>query len=152
MELLTEYIDAYLTTLKYLDEVVSEPAEEFDLSFEQYLIMRSIAEHEGMTLTDFVEIRHVTRAAVSRQIKMLLKKGFIYQKVDDNDRRRQFLHLTTRGREVESVVRARVERRFDGWVEAFGEEKARIVLDFIHQFESKVVSKTKAKIQARNLG
>ena len=55
MELLSQYIDAYLSTLKYLDEVVSEPAADYGLSFEQYLIMHSIADQDGLTLTDVVE-------------------------------------------------------------------------------------------------
>lgn len=113
MELLSEYIDAYLSTLKYLDEVVSEPAADYGLSFEQYLIMHSIAQQDGLTLTDVVERRHVTRAAVSRQIKMLLKKEFIYQEPDTADRRRMLLHLTVTGREVEAIVTKRVENRFD---------------------------------------
>lgn len=151
MELLSEYIDAYLSTLKYLDEVVSEPAADYGLSFEQYLIMHSIAQQDGLTLTDVVERRHVTRAAVSRQIKMLLKKEFIYQEPDTADRRRMLLHLTVTGREVEAIVTKRVENRFDGWVQAFGEEQAHKVLAFIRQFDDKVMSKTKAKIKARNL-
>lgn len=124
MELLSQYIDAYLSTLKYLDEVVSEPAADYGLSFEQYLIMHSIADQDGLTLTDVVERRHVTRAAVSRQIKMLLKKEFIYQEPDEMDRRRMLLHLTEAGADVERIVTKRVENRFDGWVESFGEDKA----------------------------
>jgi DNA-binding MarR family transcriptional regulator len=151
MELLDDYIDAYLSTLKYLDEVVSEPAAEFDLSFEQYLILHSVAQNGNMTLTDFVEKRHVTRAAISRQIKMLIKKDYIWQEPDELDRRKLFLHLTSRGREVEKIVRERVERRFDGWVEAFGEDTAVKVLDFIRDFDKKVVAKTKAKVKARHL-
>lgn len=151
MELLTEYVEAYLSTLKYLDEVVSEPAAEFGVSFEQYLIMHSIAQQDGITLTDIVDRRHVTRAAVSRQIKMLLKKEYVYQTPDDTDSRRMLLHLTDAGVEVETVVTGRVERRFDGWLETFGEEKALKVLEFIRQFDERVVSKTKAKVKARNL-
>ncbi|MCT0957086.1 MarR family transcriptional regulator [Weissella cibaria] len=151
MELLSQYIDAYLSTLKYLDEVVSEPAADYGLSFEQYLIMHSIADQDGLTLTDVVERRHVTRAAVSRQIKMLLKKEFIYQEPDEMDRRRMLLHLTEAGADVERIVTKRVETRFDGWVESFGEDKAHKVLAFIRQFDDKVVSKTKAKVKARNL-
>ncbi|MGY4842686.1 MarR family winged helix-turn-helix transcriptional regulator [Weissella cibaria] len=151
MELLSQYIDAYLSTLKYLDEVVSEPAADYGLSFEQYLIMHSIADQDGLTLTDVVERRHVTRAAVSRQIKMLLKKEFIYQEPDEMDRRRMLLHLTEAGVDVERIVTKRVENRFDGWVESFGEDKAHKVLAFIRQFDDKVVSKTKAKVKARNL-
>lgn len=151
MALLSQYVDAYLSTLKYLDEVVSEPAADYGLSFEQYLIMHSVAQQDGITLTDVVERRHVTRAAVSRQIKMLLKKGYLFQEPDIMDRRRMLLHLTPVGKQVEIVVSKRVERRFDGWLEAFGEDQAHRVLAFIRQFDDKVVSKTRAKIKARQL-
>ncbi len=143
--LLNEYINAYLATLKYLDEVISEPADEYGLSFEQYLIMHSIAECDGITLTDIVASRHVTRAAVSRQIKMLLKKEYVYQEADAKDRRRMLLHLTEGGLAIEEIVTQRVTDCFDGWVEAFGEERARDILQFIQRFDEKVVSKSRAK-------
>lgn len=43
-ELLKEAIDVYLSSLKYLDNFVSEPATKYGLSFEQYLILHTIAE------------------------------------------------------------------------------------------------------------
>ena len=105
MQLLDDYIDAYISTLKYLDEVVSEPAAEYGLSFEQYLIMHAIAEsYDDITLTDIVEKRKVTRAAISRQIKMLMKKEYVYQETDCHDRRRQILRLTNEGKVVCEVV------------------------------------------------
>ncbi|WP_419155217.1 MarR family winged helix-turn-helix transcriptional regulator [Weissella minor] len=149
MELLNEYIDAYLSTLKYLDEVISEPADEYGLSFEQYLIMHNIAQKDGLTLSDIVDDRKVTRAAVSRQIKTLLKRDYVYQEPDEDDRRRMLLHLTETGIEIEKIVTGRVENRFEGWVEVFGSVKAREILDFIKMFDDKVVSKTKAKARGR---
>lgn len=68
MPLVAKYINAYLSTIKYLNEMVAVPAAQYGLSFEQYLIMQGIAQHDGLTLTDIVAKRQVTRAAVSRQI------------------------------------------------------------------------------------
>ncbi|WP_446002621.1 MarR family transcriptional regulator [Weissella viridescens] len=150
MDLLNEYIDAYLSTLKYLDEVISEPADEYELSFEQYLILHNIAQKDGLTLSDIVDNRSVTRAAVSRQIKMLLKRDYVYQEPDENDRRRMLLHLTEEGIEVEKVVTRRVETRFQGWVEVFGQTTAQNILEFIRTFDDKVVSKTKARSRGKN--
>ncbi|GAK31374.1 transcriptional regulator [Weissella oryzae SG25] len=152
MKLLNGYIDAYLTTVKYLDDVVSEPAMEFGLSFEQYLIMHSIANHQsGLTLTEVVESRNVTRAAISRQIKMLLKKQYIYQVHDRADRRRMLLYLTSEGTVVEKVVTMRVQHRFEGWVETFGEASAERGLRILKLIERKIVSKARARIKARQL-
>ncbi|WP_369473118.1 MarR family transcriptional regulator [Secundilactobacillus kimchicus] len=102
--LLDEYIDVYMTSLKYLDSFISEPAMAFKLSFEQYLIMHTIKESQNVTLVDIADSRKVTRSAISRQIKVLLGLEYIYQERDSNDRRRQYLRLTPRGDEIERVI------------------------------------------------
>ncbi|QBO35648.1 MarR family transcriptional regulator [Periweissella cryptocerci] len=133
-ELLEKYIDAYLSTLKYLDDFVSQTAIEYNLSFEQYLIIREIAQRDGLTMTDIVDERNVTRAAISRQIKMLLKRNYVYQEADANDRRRMLLHLTPDGKEAERIISKKVRERFNGWIDIFGQAKAEEILSFIQDF------------------
>lgn len=103
-QLLDEYIDVYIKSLKYLDTFVSEPAMEYNLSFEQYLILHDIAEKANVTLARIADKRGVTRSAISRQIKVLLNLDYIYQQRDEKDHRRQYLHLTPRGRQIEEIV------------------------------------------------
>lgn len=79
-DLLKEAIDVYLSSLKYLDNFVSEPATKYGLSFEQYLILHTIAEQDNVSLMDIASERRVTRSAISRQIKVLLQHDYIYQK------------------------------------------------------------------------
>lgn len=81
---------------------------------------------------------------------MLLKRDYVYQEPDENDRRRMLLHLTEEGVEVEKVVTRRVETRFQGWVEVFGQTTAQNILEFIRTFDDKVVSKTKARSRGKN--
>lgn len=138
MTLVKKYINAYLSTLKYLNDTVAEPAATYDLSFEQYLIMHSVAQHDGLTLTDIVAKRQVTRAAVSRQIKMLLRKQYIWQEPDEMDRRRQLLHLTQHGKQIEMLLTSRIETRFEGWLAALGEERSVDVLRFMTRFDDKI--------------
>lgn len=138
MTLVKKYINAYLSTLKYLNDTVAEPVAIYDLSFEQYLIMYSVAQHDGLTLTDIVAKRQVTRAAVSRQIKMLLRKQYIWQEPDVMDRRRQLLHLTQRGEQIEALLTERIEIRFEGWLVALGEERSVDVLQFMTRFNDKI--------------
>lgn len=133
-ELLEQYIDAYLVYLKYLGDLIAKTAGKFNLSFEQYLIIREIARRDRVTLTDIVDERNVTRAAVSHQIKMLLKRNYIYQEADANDRRRMILHLTPDGKEAERVISKRMRERFNGWIDAFGTERIEDVLEFILDF------------------
>lgn len=141
MPLVAKYINAYLSTIKYLNEMVAVPAAQYDLSFEQYLIMQGIAQHDGLTLTDIVAKRQVTRAAVSRQIRMLLRKQYIWQEADVTDRRRMLLHLTKRGQEVERELTDRIECRFDSWLISLGEERATEILEYMIKFDEKALTK-----------
>jgi DNA-binding MarR family transcriptional regulator len=141
MPLVAKYINAYLSTIKYLNEMVAVPAAQYDLSFEQYLIMQGIAQHDGLTLTDIVAKRQVTRAAVSRQIRMLLRKQYIWQEADVTDRRRMLLQLTKRGQEVERELTDRIECRFDSWLISLGEERATEILKYMIKFDEKALTK-----------
>lgn len=103
--------------------------------------MQGIAQHDGLTLTDIVAKRQVTRAAVSRQIRMLLRKQYIWQEADVTDRRRMLLHLTKRGQEVERELTDRIECRFDSWLISLGEERATEILKYMIKFDEKALTK-----------
>jgi DNA-binding MarR family transcriptional regulator len=87
-----------------------------------------------VTLARIADNRGVTRSAISRQIKVLLNLDYIYQQRDDKDHRRQYLHLTPRGRQIEEIVTQKASDRFTSWVNIFGQEKAESLLDFIKEF------------------
>ena len=132
--LLDAFIDVYMSSLKYLDEFVSEPAKAFHLSFEQYLILREITRNHNVTLMDIASKRQVTRSAISRQIKVLLKQGYLRQQPDENDRRRLYLIATDAGIRAERVIRQRINQRFQGWVDVYGNDRAHDILKFIQDF------------------
>lgn len=132
--LLDAFIDVYMSSLKYLDEFISEPAQAFHLSFEQYLILRKITQNAQVTLMDIASKRQVTRSAISRQIKVLLKAGYLQQQPDENDRRRLYLLVTPTGAKAERAIRQRINQRFQGWLDVYGDQRAREILDFIRDF------------------
>lgn len=132
--LLDAFIDVYMSSLKYLDEFISEPAQAFHLSFEQYLILREITQNDQVTLMDIASKRQVTRSAISRQIKVLLKAGYLQQQPDENDRRRLYLLVTPTGAKAERAIRQRIKQRFQGWLDVYGDQRAHEILDFIRDF------------------
>ena len=132
--LLDAFIDVKLSSLTYLDEFISEPAQAFHLSFEQYLILREITQNDQVTLMDIASKRQVTRSAISRQIKVLLKAGYLQQQPDENDRRRLYLLVTPTGAKAERAIRQRINQRFQGWLDVYGDQRAHEILDFIRDF------------------
>ncbi|GKQ42439.1 MarR family transcriptional regulator [Companilactobacillus sp. RD055328] len=137
--LLQEYIDIYVSAIKYIEDLVSKPTQEYGLSFEQFLILQEINTDSSISLKDIAAKRHVTRGAISRQAGVLIKNNYIKQEIDPEDRRRMILHLTETGRKVVDDLLPKIKTRFESWIDAFGEDKAREMLNLMNEFKQKVM-------------
>ena len=138
-QLLDKAINIYLTGLKGIESFISEPASEYNLSFEQFLILRKIINHPNIKLMDIAEQRQVTRSAVSRQLKVLFQQGYVEQKADPADRRRMFLVATKKGRDVERKIWQRINYRFANCVQIYGEERADQFLTLFEDFNQQII-------------
>lgn len=138
-QLLDKAINIYLTGLKGIESFISEPASEYNLSFEQFLILRKIINHPNIKLMDIVEQRQVTRSAVSRQLKVLFQQKYVEQKADPADRRRMFLVANKKGKDVESEIWQRINHRFANWVQIYGEDRADQFLILFEDFNQQII-------------
>lgn len=140
-QLLDEYIELYMSSIKYVEDLVSEPTKAYHLSFEQYLIMKEIAEDSSVSLIDIARKRRVTRGAISRQIRVLLKLDYITQEIDPNDRRRLILNLTPNGIATVHEINPKIHQRFASWVETFGIDNSKQMLALMNEFRHKIMAK-----------
>ncbi|WP_260160616.1 MarR family winged helix-turn-helix transcriptional regulator [Latilactobacillus curvatus] len=140
-QLLDEYVELYMSAIKYVEDLVSEPTQAYQLSFEQYLIMKEIADDNSVSLIDIAKKRGVTRGAISRQIRVLLKLDYITQEIDPDDRRRLILNLTPSGQKTVEELNPKIHNRFTSWMETFGEENAKQMLDLMNEFRHKIMVK-----------
>lgn len=138
-ELLDKAIDLYLSGLKNLGSFISEPSAEYALSFEQYLILKTIIKEPKIKLMDIAEERGVTRSAISRQLRPLLNNHYIKQEADPEDRRRMFLISTAEGEKVAEHINALVQKRFAKWVKVYGKDRGRELLDLLEDFNKQIV-------------
>ena len=138
-ELLKDYIDIYVSAIKYIEDLVSKPTQEYGLSFEQFLILQEINNDSSISLKDIAAKRRVTRGAISRQAGVLIKNNYIKQEIDPEDRRRMILHLTDTGKAAVDALLPKIKIRFDSWINAFGEDKARDMLNLMNEFKQKVM-------------
>nr|WP_233993392.1 MarR family transcriptional regulator [Latilactobacillus sakei] len=139
-QLLDEYVEIYMSAIKYVEDLVSQPTKAYKLSFEQFLIMKEIAEDSSVSLIDIAKKRGVTRGAISRQIRVLLKLDYISQSTDPSDRRRLILNLTPSGQQTVSELLPKVQERFSSWMMAFGKENAKQMLFLMNEFRQKVMA------------
>lgn len=138
-ELLNQAIDIYMSSLKGLEHFVSQPAARYSLSFEQYLILQEVVRSPGIKLMDIAEKRRVTRSAVSRQLRVLIRNDYIKQEPDQADRRKVSLAATPAGRAVAIKIERRISERFAKWVAVFGEERGRLLLQLLDEFNHQVI-------------
>ncbi|MBB1080311.1 MarR family transcriptional regulator [Limosilactobacillus sp. STM2_1] len=138
-QLLDKAINIYLTGLKGLESFISEPASEYNLSFEQFLILRMIISHPNIKLMDIAEQRQVTRSAVSRQLKILFRQAYVEQKADPADRRRMFLIATAKGVAVETKIWQKITQRFSKWVQIYGKDRADQFLTLFEDFNQQII-------------
>jgi DNA-binding MarR family transcriptional regulator len=71
-------------------------AEQFDLSVEQFHILRHIRRGQG-SVSELAEARNISRPAISQAVDILVHKGLITRTPDARDRRHVRLALTASG-------------------------------------------------------
>ncbi|QGG60188.1 MarR family winged helix-turn-helix transcriptional regulator [Loigolactobacillus bifermentans] len=139
--LLEKYINVYMSVFKYIGDLVSEPTKRYKLSFEQFLIMRDVENSEQVGMSDIAAKRGVTRAAISRQIKVMLDHHYLVQERDPIDRRRLYLRLTPEGKQVTTKINQAIRKVFEGWVDMLGSDKANDLLSIMEEVGEKIIRK-----------
>ncbi|WP_179394823.1 MarR family winged helix-turn-helix transcriptional regulator [Lacticaseibacillus absianus] len=140
-QLLQDYLRMYWQTFKKLDELIAEPMKADGLSFEQFLIMRDLAAGHELAVSEIAQRRGVTRAAISRQIKVLITRGMVVQERQMGDRRRLPLALTPAGAAVTARLNQQIEARFAYWVELLGEADARELLRLMERVGERIIQR-----------
>lgn len=141
-ELLTEFIGIYMSALKNLEKLISQPTSEFGISFEQWLIMAAVTKNKNekpLTMTEIAATRGVTKGAVARQLKPLFEREYLQQIQDAADRRRVLLVLTPKGQDIESVITLRVNKRFNEWLDIYGHDEGLDLLKTLHRLDDLIV-------------
>ncbi|PWF99754.1 MarR family winged helix-turn-helix transcriptional regulator [Levilactobacillus bambusae] len=138
-ELQAKFVDTYLHTFKYLGDAMSVGAEEHQISFEAYLLLHMIGEHDAqLTMAQIADIRGVSRSAIARQINTLLKKKFIQQLVNFDDRRVRYLKITSEGMAVDENITERNDAEFTRWLNVFGVNEAKAALGYVENFNDRL--------------
>lgn len=72
----------------------------FDISIDQWIVLRKIAEQPDATQADIAEAAFKDTASVTRIIEILVKKDYLDRTVHEVDRRRFHLRITRKGEEL----------------------------------------------------
>jgi DNA-binding MarR family transcriptional regulator len=69
-------------------------------------VIHFVGRHPHMTVSELLDILHITKQSLSRVLSELVDQGFITQRPGSRDRRQRLLELTSEGRRLEREVSA----------------------------------------------
>ncbi|MBR2277487.1 MAG: MarR family winged helix-turn-helix transcriptional regulator [Leuconostoc gelidum] len=141
-DLMAEFISVYMSSLKNLEKLISQPTSQFGISFEQWLIMTAVVKSDQdrpLTMTKIATERGVTKGAIARQLKPLFEQGYLNQVRDEQDNRRILLNATLEGQRVESIITRRVNSRFNGWLDTYGLVEGQALLSTLRRLDALIV-------------
>ncbi|NMD08926.1 MAG: MarR family transcriptional regulator [Phyllobacteriaceae bacterium] len=75
-------------------------------------VLHFVGRDPGMTVAQLLDILRITKQSLSRVLKDLLEKGYVYQKAGEEDRRQRLLHLTEKGETLWRELSAPQTKRF----------------------------------------
>jgi DNA-binding MarR family transcriptional regulator len=84
-------------------DFVSEPdalLEELGFGRAHHRVLHFVGRDPGMTVAQLLDILRITKQSLSRVLKELIDKGYVYQREGAEDRRQRLLHLTPQGEEL----------------------------------------------------
>jgi DNA-binding MarR family transcriptional regulator len=63
-----------------------------------------VGRHPGLSVSELLDILGITKQSLSRVLSLLVREAYIQQKPGVADRRQRLLHLTEKGRKLESEL------------------------------------------------
>lgn len=136
-----DFLRDYASVLRYMNERITAPLNDYHLTFDTFLIMHEIgASHEPLLLMDIANNHHVSRSAISRQISILLKYDYVYQVSNPQDRRQKSLLLTERGKTTDQELIAATQKVFAQWTKQLGKRRINSLLSLLGDFTQQIIT------------
>lgn len=96
------FFESYMQLKRELEKSATRFQRKTGMSVDQYAILHQILEQPGkLTSAAVADSRGISRAAVSRGISQLIRRGYVQQSYETTDRRVRPLSLTASGEQLE---------------------------------------------------
>lgn len=96
-------------------------------------VLHFIGRSPGMTVAQLLDILRITKQSLSRVLKELITKGYVYQKEGPDDRRQRLLFLTGAGEALWRKLMTPQIERFRDAVRRSGEEDGQLYRELLLQ-------------------
>jgi DNA-binding MarR family transcriptional regulator len=90
-------------------DIFAEEMADLDLTPRQFAVLLTVAQREGLSQTDLVELTGIDRSTLADIVRRMLKKGLLQRRRTREDARAYAVRLTDEGLRVLSAARPKVE-------------------------------------------
>ncbi|ULO06744.1 MarR family transcriptional regulator [Paenibacillus sp. 19GGS1-52] len=101
----------------------------------QYKIVEYLAVSQPVTLSEISECLHMSMPNTSRELKKLTEKQLCEKVADDEDRRKQYIRLSPKGKAMMHEAFGQIESRFVERIQQLSAEELKDIeaaLDLLH--------------------
>ncbi|MFC1549775.1 MarR family winged helix-turn-helix transcriptional regulator [Candidatus Neomarinimicrobiota bacterium] len=139
-----EFGELLILFLLDLQALFRKQAASKGLTLSQVLVIFSIPE-KGIDMSGLSNTMGVDNSTTTRLVQVLIRKGWIYKRRDENDRRVTLIRLTQTGENIQNLIEEKINK-FGGQVsEAIpleDRDEIKEALTYFHWKVSKLLAKT----------
>ncbi|AXR05546.1 MarR family winged helix-turn-helix transcriptional regulator [Salinimonas sediminis] len=106
-----------------------------DITYPQYVVLMSLWENEGITISDLVEHTQIDSGAMSLILKKLTSKGFLTVSQAQDDKRVKIVSLTAYGRKMRATA-SNIPQQMRCDIAALSDSQARTLIELIDKLSS----------------
>ena len=84
-------------------DFVSDPdqiLDDYGFGRAHHRVVHFVGRNPGMTVAELLDILRITKQSLSRVLRELIDKGFVFQRAGARDRRQRLLYLTPEGKQL----------------------------------------------------
>ncbi|MBC2311184.1 MarR family winged helix-turn-helix transcriptional regulator [Listeria booriae] len=145
-QLIKSYEETYIFATRQLHDAIAEQIlGKQGISFEQFLVLRYLAEHGACSPNHLATVLSVHKSAISSKINRLLEKNLIHREKNHKDQRVFVLTVTENGEKVYQACEQKLENLVSNWLEILGEEDSEQFLTLYKKISESVIQKTKGE-------
>lgn len=136
-----DYLSASLSfgiVRRRVQALVVEASVDLGLSYAEFSMLLVLFDKEGCSQDDMTTVLNVDKAAITRVIKKLEDKEYIFRKQDGEDRRLKRIYLTDKGRQQEAVIKEIVHKIMDYLAEDFTPQERDIMIKCLNTMAQKL--------------
>jgi DNA-binding MarR family transcriptional regulator len=134
--------DDYQTNFRAIEQMLKESVQEFGEGWGSISLLTQISKGQRLTMSDLAERNHITKGAISTQVTGMLTKGLVEVVADCNDRRRYYIHLTSKGERLMKRVNDHTQFVAHDVIKTMGMVGVKLLHNDFTTFTSTIINST----------